>query len=492
VAKVYLERAESAKSDDRPVLQQMLRELPTLGVKYVIVHKVDRLARNRLDDAVLYQKLVGMGITLVSASENIDETPAGRLMHGMLATFAEYYSNNLSTEVKKGLRRKHELGGTPFKPPIGYLSAERQAGAPGVRGVILDPVRAPLVKLAFTLYVTGEWSLRALAEHLAEQGLRSRGTLRFPERILGPNRIHEMLQNHYYIGIVKWDGRSYPGRHEKLVDQETFDRVQVLLSAARVGGDRPQIHEHYLRATVVCEECHGRLIYGRHRGRSGQHYEYFSCTNRAVRRRRIRCVSHHYSVPLVERRVERLYRTLHIPAEVKAQIRQELRDELTNRAALIEQEAERHERTLKKIEAKQEKLVQLYYQDLVTMDVFEREQTKLKAEATAAERLRRVAIVQTQDIEKALDKALQRVERTHQSYLEATPQERRIMNRAIFVRIEVGEEDGKITGTALTPTYKAIAAWQPTLGQPHAAPADAQDQNGACSALVRPSSATAD
>ena len=56
VAKVYIERAETAKSDDRPVLQQMLRELPTLGVKYLIVHKVDRLARNRLDDATLYQR----------------------------------------------------------------------------------------------------------------------------------------------------------------------------------------------------------------------------------------------------------------------------------------------------------------------------------------------------------------------------------------------------------------------------------------------------
>ena len=79
----------------------MLRELPSLRVKYLIVHKVDRLARNRLDDATLYQKLVGMGIKLVSASENIDETPAGQLMHGMLATFAEYYSNNLATEIMK-------------------------------------------------------------------------------------------------------------------------------------------------------------------------------------------------------------------------------------------------------------------------------------------------------------------------------------------------------------------------------------------------------
>ncbi len=103
IAKVYIERAESARSDDRPVLQKMMRELPALGVRYLIVHKVDRLARNRLDDATLYERLLGMNITLVSASENIDETPAGRLMHGMLATFAEYYSNNLATEIMKGL-----------------------------------------------------------------------------------------------------------------------------------------------------------------------------------------------------------------------------------------------------------------------------------------------------------------------------------------------------------------------------------------------------
>lgn len=100
VVKIYIERAESARSDDRPELQRMMRELPGLGLRFLGVHKVDRLARNRLDDAQLYEQLVGMGITLTSATENIDETPAGRLMHGMLATFAEYYSNNLATEIR--------------------------------------------------------------------------------------------------------------------------------------------------------------------------------------------------------------------------------------------------------------------------------------------------------------------------------------------------------------------------------------------------------
>jgi site-specific DNA recombinase len=490
--KVYLERAESARSDDRPVLQRMLKELPALGVKYLIVHKVDRLARNRLDDAVLYQKLVGMGITLVSASENIDETPAGRLMHGMLATFAEYYSNNLSTEVKKGLRRKHELGGTPFKPPIGYLSAQRQAGAQGVRGVLLDEKRAPLVKLAFELYVTGDWSLRSLAAYLAEQGLRSRGTPKYPERVLGDNRIHEMLQNPYYMGIVKWDGRSYKGRHPALVDSDTFERVQVILAAQRIGGERPQLHHHYLRSTVYCEACHGRLLFGRHRSRSGVYYDYFSCTNRAVRKRPVRCdASGHYSVPKVEEHVEALYRTtVRLSPEVMQQIRRELREELADRAGLVERQAEGHERTLKQIEAKQEKLVQLYYGDLVTVEVFEREQIKLRAETKAAERLRRIAVVQAENAEQALDEALERLNDIERVYREGTPTERRILNRAIFKRIDIGE-DGSITGAVLTPTYDALAAWEPRLGQPTSL-RQTQETTDPCSDFVRPASVAAD
>ncbi len=462
----------------------MLTELPALGVKYLIVHKVDRLARNRLDDATLYQRLVGMGITLVSATENIDETPAGRLMHGMLASFAEYYSNNLATEIMKGLTRKHEMGGTPHKPPIGYLSKRELIGAQDIRSVIVDPERAPLVKLAFTLYATGEWSLHRLADHLEGQGLRSRGTRRFPERPLGANRLNSMLRNPYYMGIVAWNGRRFPGRHEPLIDEDTFDLVQALLTAAHVGGDRIQKHAHYLRGTVVCDECQGRLLYGRHRGRSGQQYEYFCCNNRTVRRRKIKCSSGHYSVPLVEQNIENLYRTLRISPEVQNQIRQELRNELDDRAALIRHEAERHERTLKAIEAKQEKLVQLFYQDLVTEDVLQREQDRLKTERRAADHLQNTAAAQLDDVQEALDLALSRVARPYETYREGTELERRLLNRAIFKHIEIGE-DGTITEATLKPIYRALTPWQPNLARPQTTPGEGPGQQEARSPFVR-------
>jgi site-specific DNA recombinase len=489
LAKTYVERAESAKSDDRPVLQRMLTELPLIqalpmvNLKYLIIPKVDRLARNRLDDALLCQKLIGWGITLVSATENIDETPSGQLMHGMLAVFSEYYSNNLANEVMKGLRRKHETGGTPHKPPIGYKSKRELIGSKDIRSVILDEERSSLVQLAFTLYATGEWSLHKLADHLENEGLRSRGTPKYPERPLTASRIHAMLHNPYYMGVVVWNGQRYPGKHEPLVDQDTFDHVQALLAAARIGGERPQKHEHYLRGSIFCEECLGRLLYGRHRSRSGNHYEYFCCNNRTVRRRG-QCSSGHYSVPVTEDNIiEVVYPTVLIPAEVQEQIRAELHRELSERTSIIESEAKRHERTIKQIEAKQQKLIQLFYNDRISEDVFDTEQDKLKTERRAANQLRATATAQLDDVQAALDLALSRVEHPYEVYRDGTPLERRLMNRAIFERIEVGP-DAEITGTTLTPIYQALSAWQPGLGQPKTCQTKTQD--GPRLAGVRP------
>jgi site-specific DNA recombinase len=282
VVKVYIERAESARSDNRPVLQQMMREVAGLGTRYLIVHKVDRLARNRLDDATLYERLLGMNITLVSASENIDATPAGRLMHGMLATFAEYYSNNLATEIKKGLNQKHLSGGTPFKPPVGYMPRRELIGNQDIRTIDVDHERAPLVQLAFDLYATGDWPLAGLAEHLEALGLRSRPTLKRGPSPISKTSLHKLLRNPYYVGIVVYRGRRVIGRHEPLIDRATYDQVQAVLAAHSVAGDRPSKHEHYLRGSLYCAGCGGRLLYTKNRGKGGL-YEYFSCINRYSR-----------------------------------------------------------------------------------------------------------------------------------------------------------------------------------------------------------------
>src|SRR5580692_7126648 len=108
----FVERGESAKTADRPELQRMLAYVAEHPVKYVIVHKVDRLARNRADDVAINLALQQAGVELVSVSENIDQTPSGLLLHGIMSSIAEFYSRNLANEVMKGTVQKAKNGGT--------------------------------------------------------------------------------------------------------------------------------------------------------------------------------------------------------------------------------------------------------------------------------------------------------------------------------------------------------------------------------------------
>ncbi|AKE89625.1 recombinase family protein [Rhodococcus aetherivorans] len=118
VVEEFVDRGESARSADRPELQKLLRFIAAHPVDYVLVHKVDRLARNRVDDVEINLAIRKSGATLVSATENIDETASGMLLHGIMSSIAEFYSRNLATEVLKGMEQKAKTGGTPGKAPL--------------------------------------------------------------------------------------------------------------------------------------------------------------------------------------------------------------------------------------------------------------------------------------------------------------------------------------------------------------------------------------
>jgi DNA invertase Pin-like site-specific DNA recombinase len=107
-----------------------VRPILTHLVAYCIVHKIDRLARNRLHDAMIHYELRQAGVMLVSATETIDETPSGMLVHGIMSSIAAFYSLNLATEVTKGMVQKAAAGGTPTKAPVGAAATTTTSRAP--------------------------------------------------------------------------------------------------------------------------------------------------------------------------------------------------------------------------------------------------------------------------------------------------------------------------------------------------------------------------
>ena len=152
----FLERGRPGTSIERPELQRMLRYIQEQPVDFVIVHKIDRLARNRTDDAAITKTILETGAHLVSTTEAISTTPSGRLLHGIMASIAEFCSRNLATEMTRGMRQKATQGGTPGRAPLGYLNQRHIEDGREICTVTVDPERGPHVAWAFRAYTTGE------------------------------------------------------------------------------------------------------------------------------------------------------------------------------------------------------------------------------------------------------------------------------------------------------------------------------------------------
>jgi hypothetical protein len=189
----------------------MLAYIAEHRVKYVIVHKVDRLARNRADDVAINLAIHQAGAELVSVSENIDQTPSGLLLHGIMSSIAEFYSRNLATEVIKGTTQKAKNGGTPGRAPTGYLNVRRMVNGREVRTVEVDPERGPLMAWAFEAYASGEWTIRKLLAELTARGLTTAPGQR-GGKPLTVSHLHKLLRNPYYMGLVRYRGALYPGQ----------------------------------------------------------------------------------------------------------------------------------------------------------------------------------------------------------------------------------------------------------------------------------------
>ena len=167
----FVDAGESARSADRPELQRLLAYVQERSVSYLIVHKIDRLARNRADDVMINIALQAAGVQLVSCSENIDDTPSGKLLHGIMASIAEFYSQprhrSPQGHAAKGAARRHRLQG-PDRLPQRRQDHRRPRGT---RTVQIDADRAPLVAWAFETYATGQCTVQRLQAELTARGL---------------------------------------------------------------------------------------------------------------------------------------------------------------------------------------------------------------------------------------------------------------------------------------------------------------------------------
>lgn len=453
VVTVFIDKGESAKTADRREFQRMLAFVKRRGdIDYVILDKVDRFARNRRDDANTLFELRSVGTQLVSVKENIDETPAGQLLHAIMAGIAEFYSRNLATEVVKGMAQKAKVGGTPGRAPVGYLNVRRTIDGREVRLVELDPDRAPFVQWAFEAYATGEWSIRGLTAELAAKGLRALPKGDKQPGPLQPSHVARILNKRYYIGKVTFKGVEYDGRHQPLIPEALFNRVQEVLRMHDQTGEKQRVHRHYLKSTVVCDRCGSRLCITQAKGR----YMYFFCIGR--QQRRTTCDLPYLPAEAVERAVERYYVTVRIPEDLQAAIREDLRAELDRQERGAKPELDYARKRVGELEQERRRLARGVVTGAIPEDLAREEQERIRTERGQAERILATATMVFARIENTLNMALALVGRCDELYRLGGPQVRRLCNRFFLeqVRINVEDDEATVAGAVLKEPWATL------------------------------------
>ena len=252
----WFEEQVTAAKRGRPIFGRVVSLLKSKKSAGLIIHKIDRGARNLRDWADIAE-LMDHGTDVHFAHESIDlHSRSGRLSADILAVVASDYIRNLREETIKGINGRLKQGLFPFSAPIGYLNN----GKGKVKTI--DPVLGPLIKIAFELYMSGRYSVNALRMELFERGLRTR-----TGKPVTDTQLALVLRNPFYIGLMRIRGRkeTYPGLHSPLIPSSTFNAVQFLLS-----GKRSHLHQHnrfLFSRLIFCRHCGLNLVGERQKDR---------------------------------------------------------------------------------------------------------------------------------------------------------------------------------------------------------------------------------
>jgi site-specific DNA recombinase len=445
-------------------------------IDYVIVWASSRWARDLRDHFDAHDLVRAAGARLVSITEPMigEDTPESFYMEGMFALNNQYESMKTSRGVRGGLYQKAKAGGTYGPARIGYRNdVERLPDGRQVASVSLDPDCHHFITYAFQLYATGEYSVPQLAEELHHLGLRRKATRRHPAGKLCTSGLQRILHNPYYAGWIVYkrgtpDEQVFEGRHPPLIDQDTFDRVQTLLSEKRVAGERPQIHRHYLKGSVFCGDCGQRLSFGISTGRNGQKYAYYFCSARI---NRTTCAQRTNMRPeLIEAAIERYY--VERPVQLTAQDVAK-RTEAIEALVAVSQQAVLQVKQIKtaliaKLKAQQTRLIRLHAEegDDVSPDAFREERARMQAEIQAAEKSLAETELRLSLDGQQLRRALELAEDVATVYRDANEATKRGYNQAFFTGLYVMPEwddqakqmTAQISRAELTEPYAALLA----------------------------------
>ncbi len=360
--------AKTAKEPGRIKFAEMLAILESGKADGIISWHPDRLARNSVDGGKIIH-FVDRGLikSLKFPTFWFEATPQGLFMLNIAFGQSKYFVDNLRENVKRGLRQKIRNGTWPGWAPVGYLNNAK------TRGIDVDREKAPKVKKLFEMYATGAYTLHSLANWCNENGLV--GNLGKPLVIAN---IQKNLQNIFYLGLMKWKGEIFEGKHEPLISKKLFEKCQEVMAKR---GKVQEVRKHHFAflGLLKCASCGCSITGERQKG-----HNYYRCT-----KKKGPCQEKHYlREEALTEQIKSFLQKVSLSSQDMEKVLAALGSEQDKARESAQSEVSILKEQLKQVEAKLQKLLDIYLADaLSTEEYAAKKQSLLSQKMSLSEKI---------------------------------------------------------------------------------------------------------
>ncbi len=446
IQKEFIEPGASAQSiDKRPVFKRALAYLASHPeVDYVIIYMRSRAFRNLADAVMTKRRLEAEGVRLISAKEDFGEGIMADAMEAVTDIINEVQVRMSGEDIKVKMQHKAERGGTNGRARLGYKNVRIEHEGRQVNSIELDPERAPLIRKAFELFATGDYTVDRVLATVTDMGLTTRPTRRYKGGPISRSAMHRILIEPYYKGVVVYKGEQYPGRHEPIVDVDLWDEVQRVMEHRSKGGQRDRVHYHYLKGLMYCDRCAqngraSRMIFTKAKGRRGDYYDYFACRVRLEGKGQ--CDLPYLPAEQVEWHVADHYVRLGLPHDFREAITEAVGATLDNEQANLREIHAGYRKQLDRLAVREEKLLDLAEDSTLPREKIRARLRSIQIERVAAEEGMKETGDKLRVGATVLDQHLRLLDDPHRTYATAPDAVRRDLNIASFTRLWI-DEDG--------------------------------------------------
>ena len=275
IVDTYIDRAMTGTNDMRPDFQRMLKDSSHKQWQHVIVYKLDRFSRNKFESVIHKKTLKDNGVTILSAMENLTDTPEGRMMETILEGFNQYFSEELTQKVNRGLKESWSKGkATGGQDIFGYDVIDKK--------YVVNEYEGKIVEDAFLMYSQG-YKAVAIADKFKECGYRRKNG-----KIVDQKYIYVILHDKRYTGVVEHQGELYYNIFPRIISDEIWKKVNAINEENKLAPSRKkETFDYILSGKLICGDCKHKMGGESGTSHTGDIHYYYICLSK--RRKRAKC-----------------------------------------------------------------------------------------------------------------------------------------------------------------------------------------------------------